>query len=106
MIDPAWIALIGTITGGVGLKVAEHYLGRGKDRIDEASRLRDELRIEINAQREEIKELEAAVDKWREEYFSLREEYLKAQTSYQIELQKMKDAISDLQKAIEKKKLG
>lgn len=67
--DPTVIALIGTIFGGVGLKLAEHWLMQGKVKIDDATRLRDELRLEITALRAENKELEAEVDKWKKEYF-------------------------------------
>lgn len=89
-LDPAWIALIGTLAGGVGLKVAEHWLGRNRVKIDDASRIRDELRIEISAQRDEIRELEAAVDKWRSEYYNLRDQYSKLQVELTLALQNMK----------------
>jgi predicted nuclease with TOPRIM domain len=74
-LDPAWIALIATVTGGVGLKVTEHWLGRNKVKVDEAAQIRDELRLEIAALREENKQLGAAIDKWREEYYALRDKY-------------------------------
>lgn len=67
--DPTVIALIGTLMGGVGLKLAEHWLGRNKVKIDDATRLRDELRLEITALRAENKELEAEVDKWKKDYY-------------------------------------
>lgn len=90
-VDPAWIALIGTISGGVGLKVAEHWLGRNKVKIDDATQIRDELRQEIIAQREEIKQLEADVIKWREEYYDLRDKYITLQTELTLSLQRIKD---------------
>jgi septal ring factor EnvC (AmiA/AmiB activator) len=72
--DAAWIALIGTVFGGVGLKVVDHYLSKNKVKIDDAARIRDELRIEITNLREEVQKLEAERDKWREDYWSLREQ--------------------------------
>ena len=90
-LDPTVVALIGTVMGGVGLKVAEHWLGRNKVKVDDASRLRDELRLEITAQREEIKALESAVDKWRAEYYDLRDKYSSLQTELTLALQKIKD---------------
>lgn len=90
-IDPAWIALIGTLCGGIGLKVAEHWLGKGKVKVDEAGKIRDELRLEITAQREEIKELEAQVQKWQADYYDLRDKHIKLQTELMIALQKIKD---------------
>ncbi len=89
-LDPAWIALIGTICGGTGLKILEHWLGKSKVRIDEASKLRDELRIEITAQREEIKKLESEVDQWRKDYYDLRDKYSTLNTEYLIALERIK----------------
>ena len=90
-IDPAWIALIGTLCGGLGLKITEHLLGRRKIKIDDAAKIRDELRIEITAQREEIKSLEAEVEKWRSEYYNLSDQQIKMQTELMIALQRIKD---------------
>lgn len=89
-LDPAWIALIGTLCGGIGLKLLEHWLGKNKIKIDEASKLRDELRIEITAQREEIKTLEAEVDRWRKDYYDLRDKYATLNTEYLLALDKIK----------------
>lgn len=82
--DPTVIALAGTVFGGVGLKVAEHWLGRSKIKVDDAARLRDELRLEITALREEIKQLELAVDKWRDQAYKSREECTALQTELTI----------------------
>lgn len=71
--DAAWIALIGTVFGGVGLKVVDHYLSKNKVRIDDAARIRDELRIEITTLREDITKIEAERDKWRADYYDLRD---------------------------------
>ena len=89
-LDPAWIALIGTLCGGVGLKVLEHWLGKSKVKIDEATKLRDELRIEINSQRDEIKSLESEVDRWRKDYYDLRDKYSTLNTEYLIGLERIK----------------
>lgn len=89
-LDPAWIALIGTICGGIGLKILEHWLGKSKIKIDEATKFRMELREELTSQREEIRNLEAEVDKWRKEYYDLRDEHSKLNTTYIILLEKFK----------------
>ena len=91
-LDPAWIALIGTLCGGIGLNITEHYLGRNKVKIDDASRIRDELRIEITSQREEINRLEADRDKWRYDYYTLKEEFFKLQTQLTLALEDIKKA--------------
>lgn len=95
-VDPTVVALIGTIMGGVGLKVVEHWLGKNKVKVDDASRLRDELRLEITAQRDEIKGLEADVDKWRKEYYDLFLKYTQLNTDLTIALQRIKDDAKDL----------
>lgn len=99
--DPAWIALVGTVAGTIGLKVAEHFLGKGRVRIDDAAKIRDELRLEIAANKTEIKELEDAVEKWRAEYYDLRDKYIALQTELTLALQKIKDesAVSALLQA-------
>jgi len=89
-LDPAWIALIGTIFGGAGLKAAESWLGKNRVKVDDAARIRDELRLEITAQREEIKQLEEDVDKWRGEYYNLRDKYVELQTELTLALEKIK----------------
>lgn len=99
-LDPAVLALIATIFGGVGLKVVEHFLGKGKTRIDEASKLREEYRLQNESQREEIKQLEEEVDKWREEAYRLKEEFLVAKLDYLEQLQNLKRQLEDAQKAI------
>lgn len=90
-VDPAWIALIGTLCGGIGLKVIEHWLGKSKVKMDEASKLRDELRVHISSQKEEIKSLEVEVDKWREEYYELKEKFIELNTQYTIMLHELKN---------------
>jgi predicted nuclease with TOPRIM domain len=89
-IDPAWLALVGTIFGGVGLKLLEIWLGRSKVRVDEAANIRSELRVEIASLREEVKSLENEVDKWREDYYDLRDKYATLNTEYLIALEKIK----------------
>lgn len=89
-VDPAWLALVGTIFGGAGLKALENWLGRSKVRIDEAANIRNELRVEIVALREEVKGLEGEVDKWREDYYDLRDKYATLNTEYLIALEKIK----------------
>lgn len=90
-LDPVVIALIGTIMGPVGLKVIEHYLSKSRIKNDDAVQIRNELRIEINTQREEIKQLEADVVKWREEYYDLRDKYIELQTQLTLALEKIRN---------------
>lgn len=99
-VDPTVVALVGTIMGGVGLKVAEHWLGRNKVKVDDAARMRDELRLEITAQREEIAKLEADAVKWRNDYYAMYDKYLAGQTESKIELAALKQQIENLERML------
>lgn len=83
-LDPAVIALIATVFGGVGLKVVEHWLGKPRSKVDDATRIRDELRIEITSLKEEIKELEDERDRYRNEYYDLRDKYSNIYSELQL----------------------
>lgn len=74
--DTAWIALIGTVFGGAGLKVLENILSRGQSKDDLATSLRQELRKDSTDLRVELKGLEKELDKWKERYYLLLQEYL------------------------------
>lgn len=89
-LDPAWIALIGTLCGGLGLKLLEHWLGKSKVKVDEATKMREELRIDITKRDDEIKLLETEVDNWRRDYYDLRDKYSTLNTEYLIALEKIK----------------
>lgn len=74
----AWLALAGTVFGGVGLKMIESFLGRNKNKDDAAFRFRDELRAEVlvlrleaDKIRDEADELRGEIDDWRSKYFAL-----------------------------------
>jgi hypothetical protein len=69
--NDALLALVGTVFGGVGLKLLEAVLGRGKRREDIATSLRNELRTELTELREDNDKLEAALDLWRTKYYRL-----------------------------------
>jgi hypothetical protein len=69
--NDALLALVGTVFGGVGLKLLEAVLGRGKRREDLATNLRNELRIELTELREDNDKLHEALDEWRTKYYRL-----------------------------------
>lgn len=100
-LDPAWIALIGTLCGGVGLKVLEHWLGKSKVKVDEASKIRDELRLEIGALRDDVTRLETEVNNWREKYLDLRDTYAKLQTEYTIALARINKQLDETQAVVD-----
>lgn len=79
--DTAWIALIGTLFGGVVLKVAESILARGSKRADTATQMREELRKESSSLKEELRVVEKELDAWKEKYFLLLQEYLEIKSA-------------------------
>jgi outer membrane murein-binding lipoprotein Lpp len=83
-LDPTVVALIGTLFGGVGLKAIEHWLGKNKVKVDDAARLRDELRLEVTALRAENQQLENDVDKWREDYYKMYADFVQVKTDLQL----------------------
>jgi uncharacterized protein YlxW (UPF0749 family) len=89
-LDPAWIALIGTVIATVGLKVTEHWLNRNKTQSDDAKQIRDELRGQITSQKEEIERLESEVEAWRTKYYDLRDSFMKQNTELVLALDRLK----------------
>ncbi|WP_128970026.1 hypothetical protein [Rhodococcus opacus] len=87
MSEALLICLIGAFSGGLAtacLKVLEHYLGKAKDKAEQDSGIRDELRIDLTRKNEEIKDLkkevdllESEVDELRAKYYSVLEENLR-----------------------------
>jgi lysophospholipase L1-like esterase len=76
-INQAWLALIGALLGGSGLKVIEHWLNRSKTKDDTATDFRNELRTDIKDLREELRKAEEELDKWRVKYYALMDEFIK-----------------------------
>ena len=76
-INQAWLALIGALLGGSGLKVIEHWLNRTKTKDDTATDFRNELRSDIKELRIELAKTEEELDKWRVKYYALMDEFIK-----------------------------
>lgn len=100
-LDPAWIALIGTIFGGVGLKVVEHFLTKNSVKVTEATQMRDELRRTSLDQKAEIRHLEKEVDDWRQKYYDLRDEYSELHTKMLFAMAKIKDTTEEVERDLE-----
>lgn len=102
-LDPAWIALIGTLCGTLGMKIVEHILGRSKVKLDEAGKMREGYRQDISDQKQEIKDLEEEVDKWKEQYYDLRDQFSEAKLEYAAQIQELKNRLDEVQKTIDAK---
>ncbi|TNM61525.1 hypothetical protein FHN55_16985 [Streptomyces sp. NP160] len=71
-VEPAVLAVLGTVFGGVGLKIIEHWLGKKKAKTDLASELRDELREDMKDLRQQLKEERERSELWEERYWELK----------------------------------
>jgi len=76
-INQAWLALVGALLGGSGLKVIEHWLNRSKSKDNTATDFRNELRSDIKELRLELAKTEEELDKWRVKYYALMDEFIK-----------------------------
>lgn len=75
--NPAVIALIGTLFGGMGLKLTENILGRSRERNDLATQLRVELRAEVTELKNELRRVESELDDWKDKYYQLKDMFIK-----------------------------
>ena len=85
-INQAWLALIGALLGGSGLKFIEHWLNRSKVTDDSAAQFRQELRDEVKNLREELRKTEEELEKWRGQYYTLMEQFLEIKNELDIAL--------------------
>lgn len=75
--NEAWIALIGTVFGGAGLKAVEVILTKSKTKDDIATQIRSELRTEVQGLREELRRVEDELDEWKQKYYDLLDQFYK-----------------------------
>ena len=101
--NAGFVALMGTIFGGAGLKVIESWLGKAKERATEAAGIREELRKEIDNLRAQLERadteeqrLEALIEEWRSKYYDLRDEKQQVLTELTI----LKDRLLAYEKTI------
>lgn len=76
-INPALLAVIGTIFGGAGLKIVEGLMNRGKAQTDVAAAIRTELRADVQGLRDEVRKLETELDTWKAKYYELLDQFYK-----------------------------
>lgn len=97
-IDPAWIALIGTIIATVGVKLIERWLGRKDRSTSDAAQIRSELKEQVASYKEEIRRLEDEVDEWRAKYYATMEELVAKRIELQNTLDQVKRLTEEAQK--------
>lgn len=107
--NTAFLALLGMLFGGTGVKIIESWLGKAQRKSDAGAALRAELRLEIESLRKQLtdaaaeeKRLEALVDKWQGLYYDLRDEKQQVVTELTITLERLRVLEKELNKALEK----
>lgn len=92
--DTAWIALIGTLFGGVVLKITESTLSKGNQKIDAATSMREELRKDQKELRDQLRVVDHELDMWKEKYFVLLADYLELKSQVPAPVKK-EDKVDD-----------
>lgn len=75
-IPQAWLALIGALAGGTGLKLVEFILTRESETDKQLRDMRNEIRADLESCKAETVRLRTEADKWRERYYELMEDSL------------------------------
>lgn len=95
--NAGFVALMGTLFGGAGLKIIEHRLGRAKEKAAEAQGMRDELRRQIEDLRNELlraeaeeQRLQGLVEDLKEKYWSYREASQREINQLTIEVERLR----------------
>ena len=70
------LTFLGTVFAGAGLKWIEAKLKKAKDKDDTATNLRNELRAELTALKQEMQQVEKELDEWKTKYFEAYEQLL------------------------------
>lgn len=89
-LDPGWAALFVTVFGGIILEIVRKFLNKRQQTVDEATRLRGELREQIEDLKEDIKALETERDRYRDEYYELYSKYIAQATELTLALRGIK----------------
>lgn len=68
-------ALAGAAAYAIALKITDWIIHRGKDQLDDGTRMRSELRAELDRLRKQVDTLSKDVEGWRDKYFTLQQEH-------------------------------
>ena len=109
-ISAPWLALFGTIFGGVGLKIVETWLNKPSRRDSTPAELREELRLQVEGLKSDVIRLQQIIDTteaemlvWRDKYYNLlRESATEHQQmlNYLSELTALREQIKDREKHV------
>lgn len=88
-----WVAAIGALGGTGVLKLIEWWINRGRVREDTATQFRTELREELARVKADLIRQTGEVDKWKEKYFMLLEQFVVLKSNLHISMDEIQDAV-------------
>ena len=71
-----YVAALAAILGGIGVKIIDKMLTKRSETFLEGSKIRDELRSENTTLRQELEQLEADRNEWREKFYGAVESHI------------------------------
>lgn len=94
------LALLAALFGGAGLKIIETLLSRSARKDDLAKELREELRVESQSLKDQIRDAQETVDKWRGMYYALLASFnelmaLALNSGLQDEVRRIREALDE-----------
>ena len=90
-LNSAIYGTIGALLAGSVIKLANKLLDRKKENLEEHLLLRKELREELDTVKEELYELQKALDEWKEKYYH----QVELTNELKLEVQKLTDEVSE-----------
>jgi chromosome segregation ATPase len=69
-LNPTYITLITAIFGGAGVEVLKKIVSRQSEATSDATKIRDELRLQIESLHRDINDARHESDEWREKYWA------------------------------------
>lgn len=90
--------LLSALFGGAGVKLLDKLLSKRGDAFGEATKIREELRSEIDTLRAEINTKRTEADAWRTKYWEQIEENIQLKS----EIENLKSDLDDLKKQVTK----
>lgn len=76
------IAVVGFLSGGLGVKIIDWLQSRNLQALDDAQQVRTELWAELNTLRAELNTLRHEVTEWKEKYFAVLSDYTMLEGRY------------------------
>lgn len=91
-----WVAIIGAVSGTIGLKLIEWILSRGDRGEDRATQYRTELREDVAALKKDLNKALDNLDVWKEKYYRLLEQFVVLQSQLRISMDDITTEVAEL----------